>query len=220
MRSDRTARCSCFARRSGVSRVPKTNHVKDRCEWGHDDYSLNVENLPKCGASRGYSRIGRGGCWRLGADTTMRPMPVVAVVGPFAQARLDEALGLAVGLGRVGLGSDVLEAEELACPGERFGSIAGAVVGHDTLDSHAQAGVIGDGGLEKRERAFFLLVLHDLTEGDPGCIVDADVDELPADATVAVDCACLSSSDPMAHRSDPSKLLDIDMNELAWLLAL
>ena len=20
--------------------------VKDRCEWGHDDYSLNVANLP------------------------------------------------------------------------------------------------------------------------------------------------------------------------------
>ena len=28
-----------------VKKIP--NHVKDRCEWGHDDYSLNVENLPK-----------------------------------------------------------------------------------------------------------------------------------------------------------------------------
>jgi adenine-specific DNA-methyltransferase len=28
-----------------VRKIP--NHVKDRCEWGHDDYSLNVENLPK-----------------------------------------------------------------------------------------------------------------------------------------------------------------------------
>ena len=42
----------CFARRSAVSRVLEPvkkipNHVKDRCEWGHDDYSLNVENLPK-----------------------------------------------------------------------------------------------------------------------------------------------------------------------------
>jgi len=67
---------------------------------------------------------------------------------------------------------------------------------------------------------FFLLVLHDLAEGDPRCIVDADVDELPADAEVAVDYARLSSSDAMAHGSDTSKLLDIDMNELAWLLAL
>ena len=28
-----------------VKKIP--NHVKSRCEWGHDDYSLNVENLPK-----------------------------------------------------------------------------------------------------------------------------------------------------------------------------
>jgi adenine-specific DNA-methyltransferase len=27
-----------------VKKIPKT--VLDRCEWGHDDYSLNVENLP------------------------------------------------------------------------------------------------------------------------------------------------------------------------------
>ena len=28
-----------------VRKIPK--HVSDRCEWGHDDYSLKVENLPK-----------------------------------------------------------------------------------------------------------------------------------------------------------------------------
>jgi adenine-specific DNA-methyltransferase len=28
-----------------VKKIP--NHVRSRCEWGHDDYSLNVENLPK-----------------------------------------------------------------------------------------------------------------------------------------------------------------------------
>ena len=28
-----------------VKKIP--NHVRTRCEWGHDDYSLNVENLPK-----------------------------------------------------------------------------------------------------------------------------------------------------------------------------
>jgi adenine-specific DNA-methyltransferase len=28
-----------------VKKIPKT--VLTRCEWGHDDYSLNVENLPK-----------------------------------------------------------------------------------------------------------------------------------------------------------------------------
>lgn len=28
-----------------VKKIP--NHIRERCEWGHDDYSLNVENLPK-----------------------------------------------------------------------------------------------------------------------------------------------------------------------------
>jgi adenine-specific DNA-methyltransferase len=28
-----------------VKKIPK--HVLSRCEWGHDDYSLSVENLPK-----------------------------------------------------------------------------------------------------------------------------------------------------------------------------
>jgi adenine-specific DNA-methyltransferase len=27
-----------------LKKIPKM--VKDRCEWGHDDYSLNVANLP------------------------------------------------------------------------------------------------------------------------------------------------------------------------------
>ncbi len=35
-------------------------------------------------------------------------------MGPFAEACLDEALGLAVGLGCVRLGADVLEAEGFA----------------------------------------------------------------------------------------------------------
>ena len=28
-----------------VKKIP--NHIRARCEWGHDDYSLNVKNLPK-----------------------------------------------------------------------------------------------------------------------------------------------------------------------------
>ncbi len=43
--------CSAFRGTSAafpnltVKKIP--NHVRSRCEWGHDDYSLNVENLPK-----------------------------------------------------------------------------------------------------------------------------------------------------------------------------
>ncbi len=43
--------CSAFRGQAGgypnltVKKIPKA--VLDRCEWGHDDYSLRVENLPK-----------------------------------------------------------------------------------------------------------------------------------------------------------------------------
>ena len=42
----------CSAFRGNTDRLPNLtvkkipNHIRSRCEWGHDDYSLNVENLP------------------------------------------------------------------------------------------------------------------------------------------------------------------------------
>src|SRR6516164_7398967 len=66
----------------------------------------------------------------------------------------------------------------------------------------------------------FLSSLMTWTEGDTRCVVDADMDELPADAEMAVDHAGLSSRDPMAHRADPAELLDIDVDELTRLFPL
>jgi len=43
------------------------------------------------------------------------------------------------------------------------------------------------------------------------------VDELPANAKVAVDAARPSSGDPVANRTDPAKLLDVDVDEFAWM---
>jgi adenine-specific DNA-methyltransferase len=50
---DRTLLVLCEAFRGRPSAWPNLtvkkipNHIRERCEWGHDDYSLNVENLPK-----------------------------------------------------------------------------------------------------------------------------------------------------------------------------
>src|SRR4051812_35788962 len=48
-------------------------------------------------------------------------------IGPFSEGGLDEALGLAVGLGRVGSGFDVLEFEPVAGAREGEGFVAGPV---------------------------------------------------------------------------------------------
>ncbi|MBP3954387.1 hypothetical protein J8F10_03660 [Gemmata sp. G18] len=53
MGEDRTLLILCTAFRGKndrwprltVKKIPKA--VLDKCEWGHDDYSLKVENLPK-----------------------------------------------------------------------------------------------------------------------------------------------------------------------------
>jgi hypothetical protein len=44
-------------------------------------------------------------------------------MGPFAGEGLDEAFGLAVGLGAIGFGQEVLEGELKAGGGEEFGAI-------------------------------------------------------------------------------------------------
>ena len=59
-------------------------------------------------------------------------------VGPLAQQGLDEALGLAVGLGRVGPGADVAQAEQPAGLAEQARDVARTVVGHHPLDPDAE----------------------------------------------------------------------------------
>ena len=39
-----------------VKKIPK--QVLARCEWGHDDYSLKVENLPKAPPKAGQHELG------------------------------------------------------------------------------------------------------------------------------------------------------------------
>jgi hypothetical protein len=78
---------------------------------------------------------------RVGAtkpDRYFGAVPVGAViglgVGPFAQSRPDEALGLAAGLRRIWPGSQALEAEALARAHESAGSVTGTILDHNAFD--------------------------------------------------------------------------------------
>src|SRR5919198_1042597 len=139
-------------------------------------------------------------------------------VGPFAQRGLDEAFSLAVGLGRIGPGADVLEGVTATGVAEGEGFVAGAVVGHDALDANAEAGIVSKGSQQEGDGAVFRLVGPDLGEGDARGIVDRDVDELPAD-TAAVALAGAIASDAVADPFEAAKLLDVDVEELAGFLA-
>src|SRR5689334_16980800 len=100
---------------------------------------------------------------------------------------------------------------------EGYGFIAGAVVGHDTLDRHPEARIVGNSRLEEGDSTPLFLVLHDLTEGDPGRIVDADMDVLPARPLATGALVALTGSiagDAMADPVELAELFDIDVNHL------
>ena len=136
---------------------------------------------------------------------------------------MDEAFGLAVGLGRIGLGADVLEAKAHAGFAEGKGFVAGAVVRHDTLDRYPEARIVGDSRLKEGDGTSLFLVLHDLTEGDPRSVVDADMHVLPARplATGAqITLAGSIAGDAMADPVELAELFDVDVNQLTRVLAL
>ena len=93
-------------------------------------------------------------------------MQVGLGVSPLAQGSLDEALGLAISLRRVGFGADVFEAKPVAELAESKGLITGAIVGHDALDLDAETFVVGESSLKESGGAMLSLADHDLGEGE------------------------------------------------------
>jgi hypothetical protein len=140
-------------------------------------------------------------------------------ISPFAERSLDEALGLAVGLWRVRSGSDVFEAESLASVSEGKGFVAGAVVSHDALNAQTEAGIEGDGGTQESDGTGLGFIWQDVSEADAGSVVDTDVDEFPSDAA-RIALADAMAGDAMAGTLESAELFDVDVDQLARLLAL
>src|SRR5207237_4184327 len=125
-------------------------------------------------------------------------------IGPLSERGLDEAFGLAVGFGRIGLRADMLDAEVPASIPKVESFVTTAVVSHDTGDGDTEAFVISHGRLEERYGAFRFLVRQNLGEGDAGVIVDTDMNELPADAT-AVALTGAVAGDAVTDRVNPAE---------------
>src|SRR5690606_13249028 len=115
---------------------------------------------------------------------TLPGVVIGAGIGPFAQAGLHQAFGLAVGAGCIGTRAQVTHAEPTDQALEAARRVAGAVVGQRPLEAHAQAAVVAhraDQGLAGTGPA---LVRLDGGEGHARVIVDGQVDVFPADASV------------------------------------
>ena len=164
----------------------------------------------------------------------MRSMPVVVVeeggqmggahggvlvstgIGPFAEGGLDEAFGLAVGLGSVGAGEEVAQALATAALGKELGDVAGAVVAHDGFGFDAEGAEIAERGVEELDRAVLTFIGHDPSKRDPGSVIDRDMDVFPAGAP---DQIAAVASDAVAGPLDARELFDVQVDELARALA-
>ena len=105
---------------------------------------------------------------------------VAAGIGPFAQGRLDEALSLAIGPGRIGPCADMFQAWVAASSGKGFQDIAAAIIGHDTGHFHTEPLVPGDGGPEVDNSTERFFIGMDLAEGEARMVVNADMHIFPA----------------------------------------
>ena len=72
---------------------------------------------------------------------------------------------------------------------------------------------------EKGGSALLLLVGHDGGEGQAGCVVDGDMQVFPAGAALAA-LAVAVAGDAMADTVDAAELLDVEVDQLARVLAL
>lgn len=100
---------------------------------------------------------------------------------------------------------------------EGLGDVAAAVVGHDAVDLHAQAGVVADRFTQELGAARALLVIQDASEGHAGVVVNGQVHGVPADASVAM---LALPGDAVAHTLDAAKALGVDVQQFAGIGAL
>jgi len=133
-------------------------------------------------------------------------------ISPFAGESLDETFGLAIGLGPVGTGEAMLEAELVAGMGEEFGAIGGAAVGEDALDVDAVSLVEIEGLVERGEHAGSFFIREEGGESQAGVVVDGDVEGLGAGAGIAVGAIAGGAN---AGLMKPAKLFNIKMKEFA-----
>src|SRR5579871_844516 len=212
---------SCMTR---LARIRRRKHRRRRRLSRRMLQGLNVVSQEVVNIHTG-PRDGR----RL-AKTSMGTVPVVLVipgsklsgsfgrvlvetkVGPFAGGGLDEALGFAVGAGRVEASAAGLDVQALARVNEESRAEAGAVVGEDGADGDPEAGEVSNGLLEELAGGEGAFIGKHSRESNARVIVDSDVQEFPTGAAGFVE---RIAGDAMARFDDAGQLFDVDVQQIA-----
>ena len=134
-------------------------------------------------------------------------------IGPFAQKGLDEPLGFAVGLGRIGPGANVAQPQQAHRLREQLRHVGRPVVRHDPLGAHASCAEPAQSSDEEAGGRATALVVQDLDIGEAGGVVDGDMDEVPARASVAPRAPVARAA--MARPLETAQLLDVEMDQFA-----
>ena len=133
-------------------------------------------------------------------------------VSPLASEGLDEAFGLAVGLGAIGFGEEVLEAQLVAGGGKEFGTIRGAPIGEDRLDGDALGAVESQRLMERGQDAGDFFVGKERGKSQARMIINGDVEGLDACAWIAMGTVA-GGADARVEKA--AKLFNIKMKQLA-----
>jgi len=136
---------------------------------------------------------------------------VGAGISPLAGEGLDEAFGLAVGLGAVGSCEEMADAQLEAGSGEELGTISRTAIGEDALDEDAVSLVKGDGLVEGGQNAGSFFIGKETGKSQAAVVVDGDVEGLDTGARIAMGTVAGGSDAGMVKAA---KLFNIKMQEL------
>ncbi len=100
---------------------------------------------------------------------------------------------------------------------EEAGPVTRAVVAHEALGFDAEGGEVSQSAFEEKDGTVLALVGHDLSESQPGSVVDANMDELPSGPAHLI---APVPGHAVTGAHDFSQLFDIEVEELAGELAL
>jgi hypothetical protein len=100
------------------------------------------------------------------------------------------------------------------------GVVGLGVVRQDALDVDAVVGVPGDGSLEEAAAGVCVLAGEQLGVGEPGVIIDGDMQVLPADTAILRWTTRLATKHAFARLPETAQLLGINVQELARRLTL
>src|SRR5919199_3770330 len=138
-------------------------------------------------------------------------------VGPFAQGGLDEGLRLPIRLWMARWRELVGGADASHCASKEPGVGVGvSPVGHHALDVNAQVAEVERSSQQEAGGLGSVIGSSNLGEGQPGAVVDGDVEVLPAPATA--DAGIGAKQGMPAPGRNPAQLLNVEVKQLAWPL--